>query len=429
MFHRLRYKLTLINVSIILILFLLLIAGAYWFAQTKISKFTDNLAQKIVSDIQTGRINDLPSRNEPRPMPPSGPPLGLPLPPPPGPPPGPNFFFVKTSPAGAIISQSSVLPLNSEGLAALTAQALQGAASQGTIVFEQTKYSYVRAPLTTQPGMLVLYHDLTHDTNILRVVLTALLAVGLICSLLSFAASFFMANRAMKPIKKAWQQQSDFLSDASHELRTPLSVIQINLDILRGSPDDTVSSQSKWLDNIQEESKCMINLVDSLLFLARADSQQQPLHKQPYSFTTLLTRAVAPFEAVAAAKGLSLEVAAAVAGNDYGDELRIKQVVTILLDNAIRHTSVGTISVSLSQSNANTQLSVTDSGEGIEPEHLTRIFDRFYQVDTSRRKGGSGLGLAIAKWIIESHDGTIAVTSTPGVGTTFVVQLPRKPDA
>ncbi|MDF2569122.1 MAG: phoR 1 [Sporomusa sp.] len=424
MFHKLRYKLTLINVSIILILFSLLIAGAYWFSQV-MSRRADALAQQIVSDIQSGLINDLPPRNEPRPSPPSGPPLGIPLPPPPE----PYFFFVKTSPTNAIIFQSSVQLLNEEGLAALTAQALQESANQGTIIFKQTNYAFLKAPLTNQSGTLVLFQDLTHERNLLRVVLIALLAVGLICSLLSFAASFFMSNRAMKPIKKAWQQQSDFLSDASHELRTPLSVIQINLDIVRGSPDDTVSSQSKWLDNIQEESKCMINLVDSLLFLARADSQQQPLHKQPFSFTTVLTRAVAPFEAVAATKGLSLEVAAAAAGNDYGDELRIKQVVTILLDNAIRHTAAGTISVSLSQSDAKTQLSVTDSGEGIDPEHLTKIFDRFYQVDTSLHKGGSGLGLAIAKWIIESHDGTIDVTSTPRVGTTFVIQLPRKPFA
>lgn len=425
MFHRLHYKLTLINVSIILILFILLIAGAYWFAQTRINEFTTTLAQKLVADIQTGRINDLPLRNGLRPFPPRG----LSLPPPPGLPPGPNFFYVKTSPSGAIIFQSSLQPLTSEGVSALTAQVLQGTASQGTLIFEQTKYSFVKAPLTTQPGMLVLFHDLTHETNILRVVMTALLAVGLICSLLSFAASFFLANRAMKPIKKAWQQQSDFLSDASHELRTPLSVIQVNLDIVQGSPEDTVSSQSKWLDNIQEEAKCMISLVDSLLFLARADSQQQPLHKQPYYFPELLMRAVAPFEAVAAAKGLSLEIAATAGGNDYGDEQRIKQVVTILLDNAIRHTAAGTVSVSLSQFATSTHLSVADSGEGIDQEHLAKIFNRFYQVDTSRHKGGSGLGLAIAKWIIESHDGTIAVTSTPGVGTTFVVQLPRMLDA
>ncbi|WP_425058933.1 Sensor histidine kinase RcsC [Sporomusa carbonis] len=422
MFQKLRIKLTLINTAVTLTLFLLLIAGTYCFSQINIARHTDTLARKIISDIQSGLISDLPEHGGPPPGFPDKRPLG----PPPAPPPGPNFFFVKTSPAGSITFQSSGQPLSSGALAALAEQVLQANLEKGTVTFEQTEYSYFKTPLNSQPGTLILFHDLTQEKNMLRVLLTALTVVGIVCSLLSFGASFFLANRAMIPIQRAWQQQKDFLSDISHELRTPLSVIQTNLDIVMGSPEETVSSQRRWLDNIQEESICMMQLVDSLLFLARADSRQQPLAKQSFSFNAVLMRAVAPFEAVAAAKGTSLEVTATSAIEGYGDETRLKQVISILLDNAVRHTPTGgKITVSLSQSGNKTLLTVADTGEGIDAEHLEKIFNRFYQVDKSRNKGGSGLGLAIAKWIIESHGGIISVTSTPGAGTTFTVQMPN----
>lgn len=169
----------------------------------------------------------------------------------------------------------------------------------------------------------------------------------------------------------------------------------------------------------------MHKIVDSLLFLARADSNQQLLDKQLFSLNAALIRAVDPFEPLAAAKGITLEVLAKTALSCYGDEMRLKQVICILLDNAIRHTPRGgKISIQLSQLNQETVLTVTDSGEGIEAKHLDKIFDRFYQVDNSRSKGGSGLGLAIAKLIVESHNGYIQVHSSPGAGTTFIVHLP-----
>ncbi|MBP2661017.1 MAG: phoR 1, partial [Firmicutes bacterium] len=230
-------------------------------------------------------------------------------------------------------------------------------------------------------------------------------------------------------IKKAWQQQHDFLSDASHELRTPLTIIQTNLDIIKDSLDETVASQSKWLDNIQEESTCMKNLVNSLLFLARADSKQQSPNKQLFPFDILLSEAAAPFEAIAQQKNLSLEVHANRNTEVFGDKHQLKQVIAILLDNASRHTAPGgKIIVALSQTGNKLLLTITDSGEGMKPQHLERIFDRFYQVDESRNNGGSGLGLAIAKWIIESHGGSISVSSTPNVGTIFTILLPATPN-
>lgn len=437
MFQKLRLKLTLVNVAIILALFLLLIVGVYHFSRMEMTRHSDTMAHKIVADIQAGVITDLPRNRYPTESPPgpiARPPDSLPAPPP-GPnappdrltaaPPGPGFFFVKTSPAGAITFQSSEQPLTAAHLEALTEKALQRKEEQGTIDLGQAEYAYLKAPLQTPAGTIVLFRDLSQETNMMQTVLTALVGVGIICSLLSFGASYYMANRAMIPVQRAWRQQKDFLSDASHELRTPLTVFQTNLEVIRDSPDETVSSQSKWLNNIQEVSVGMAKLIDSLFFLAQADSQQQLLNKEPFSFNTVLEQAVTPFEAVAAAKAVSLRVRVEEFIKGYGDPIRIKQVIGILLDNAIRHTPAGgEVTVSLSQADAVILLTVADSGEGIETEYLCRIFDRFYQIDKSRNKGNSGLGLAIAKWIVENHGGDIAVDSVPGAGAIFTVRFP-----
>lgn len=431
MFHKLRFKLTLINTSIILALFLLLTVGVYYFAQLNINRHRDFLIKRIVADIQVGIIHDLPQKIDIPPANrlllkfPDGPPPRPPLVFPGGPPPRPNIFFVKVSPTGSITFHSSGQPLLLDSLTNLTEYTLQEEIDHGTIAFEQTKYYYYKTPLTNQSGKLVLFYDLTQENNMMQVLMSALIVVGIACSLLTLGASFFMANHAMIPIEKSWQQQKNFISDVSHELRTPLFVIQTNLDIIKGSPEEKVYNLQKWVDNIQTESICMMKLVDSLLFLARTDSQRQMLNIQPFSYNAVLMRVVACFEVIAAVKGVSLEVAAPLLVKGHGDETLIKQAIGILVDNAIRHTPTGgKVVLSLIQTNNKALLTVADSGEGIAPEHLNKIFDRFYQADKSRNKGGAGLGLAIAKWIVESHKGFISVMSTVGTGTTFNVKIP-----
>ncbi len=426
MFDKLRLKLTFINVSIILLLFLLLTAGTYSYSRGEIARRSDMISNRLITEIKSGLVTDLPVRRGPLPPPlRTGPAVPSGELHPPDVPPGPSFFFVKTDFDGVIQSHSSNQSLLADELAALVKTAVRENTPRGIVYLGKSEYPYQRAELETEEGLVILFQDFTRENDLLRIQLTALTFTGLICLILSFFGSFFMAHRAMIPIQTAWRQQKDFLSDASHELRTPLTVIQTNLDVVMSNHTETVASQLKWLNNIQEESINMHKIVDSLLFLARADSNQQLLDKQFFSLNAALIRAVDPFEPLAAAKGITLEVLAKTALSCYGDEMRLKQVICILLDNAIRHTPRGEkISIQLSQLNQETVLTVTDSGEGIEAKHLDKIFDRFYQVDNSRSKGGSGLGLAIAKLIVESHNGYIQVHSSPGAGTTFIVHLP-----
>ena len=422
MFRKLRLKLTLINVLIMLLLFFILAAGTYFFSVAGMTGHADFFAKKIIADIQAGKLGDMPPHRPPPEFAAEAPPPGGKLVAPlaesiGGPPHGPlgkEFFFVKTAAAGGVNFRSSGSSLSNEKLARLTAAVLNLNAEKGTLNFEQNDYAYYKTPLSDEQGTLVLFRDLAGEKNMLNTMLTALLVVGLSCALLSFVASYFLANKAMIPVARAWQQQSAFLSDASHELRTPLTIIQTNLDIVRGCADETVASQEKWLGNIQEEVRQMTQMVDSLLFLARADANQQLLSMNLFSLSGALRSAVVPFEAYASAWGITLEIFAAGGITVYGDEGRIKQVINILVDNAIRHTSFGgKISLTLSQSPGKTVLTVTDTGEGIPSEHVVKIFDRFYQADSSRNKGGSGLGLSIAKLIVEGHGGTIVVDSTP----------------
>ncbi|BBB90400.1 MAG TPA: ATP-binding protein [Methylomusa anaerophila] len=406
MFQQLRFKLTLINVAIIFILFVLLIAGAYYRAR---SDFRDRMefgARNLIADIKSGAVNNYP-------------------PPPPGPFPG--VFFVKTDHTGAITFKSAGHLPEPDLLVPLVSQIWQAEAFQGMLTIESMEYFYLKSPLNDQSGMAIVLEDITQTNNMLRRLLTALTITGVVCLSLSFFSSLFMADRAIIPIQNAWQQQKDFLSDASHELRTPLAIMQTNLDVVLDSPEDTIANQRKWLNNIQEETIQMTKLVNSLLFLARADSQQQKLEYHPFALNLAVAATAEAFQPLAAAQGISLHIDTGPQVTVCGDETKFKQVIAILLDNAIRHTPVGgEISLHLSVSGTKTLLTVADSGEGIDPAYLDKIFDRFYQVDKSRSKGGAGLGLAIAKWIIENHQGSIQVASTPGWGTTFTIQMPRR---
>ena len=240
--------------------------------------------------------------------------------------------------------------------------------------------------------------------------------------LLVFLGSLFLSKKAVEPIEKAWQKQLDFTADASHELRTPLAVMGTNLELVMDSPDETVASQMKWLKNIEAENKRMTRLVADLLTLSRSDTHQQELELETFRLDEMILDTVASFEVMASHKEITLITQV---DNDLaftGDRKRIEQLVVILVDNAIKHMNQsGMVTITLNQSGKELELTVADTGVGIEAHHLAQIFDRFYRVEKKRTadEDGSGLGLAIAKWIVEAHGGNISVTSALGEGTVF----------
>jgi two-component system, OmpR family, sensor kinase len=243
-------------------------------------------------------------------------------------------------------------------------------------------------------------------------------------------------NAMLNRLEGSFRAQERFVADASHELRTPLTAIRGNVDVLIRQlraphrPLDT-AMVAESLDDVRRESDRMRRLLDDLLLLARSDAGNDPaqsagLRGVPVRLDTIAADAVR--SAVALAEGQIIELEAPRGVAIEGDPDRLHQLLMILLDNAIRHTPAGgRIRVAVAATPEGTaRLAVRDEGEGIAPEHLPHLFERFYRADGARGRasGGTGLGLAIARAICRAHGGEIVVNSAPGAGATFMVSLP-----
>lgn len=269
---------------------------------------------------------------------------------------------------------------------------------------------------------LFVYLGPTSNLTVQKLIETLLVAVVMV-----LAGSWLLSKAAIRPIKEAWQKQLDFTADASHELRTPIAVVRTNLELVMDSPEETIESQMKWLKNIEAENNRMSKLVDDLLTLSRADTNQQTLEFGTFIFEEAITEALVPIEPIANQKNIAIKTDVDSKTTFHGDRKRIKQLIVILVDNALKYTdATGTITISFTQSEKDVQLTVCDTGCGIEREDLNKIFNRFFRVNKTRtlNQDGSGLGLSIAKWIVNEHRGTIQVESTPGIGTSFTVHFP-----
>lgn len=260
--------------------------------------------------------------------------------------------------------------------------------------------------------------------------LLIIIGTGLVIGMLSIIlAGYYLAKRAMIPIQESWEKQQQFVADASHELRTPLAVINSNAELMLRHPSHTVEEESIRVTNIVREVRRMTKLVSDLLTLARSDANQSELKLGSVNMSELIGIVAEQFIPLAEMEGLTLQATADDQLELTADRERLHQLLVILLDNAIKYTPPpGEILITGNRQGNNLVVTVEDSGQGIAPEDLPRVFDRFYRGDKvrSREKGGTGLGLSIAKWIVEQHDGKIGVENRPGGGTKFNIILPIK---
>lgn len=239
-------------------------------------------------------------------------------------------------------------------------------------------------------------------------------------------ASYALARRTLRPIEAALAAQRQFTADASHELRTPLAAMQTELEVaLRGGSLPARRARAVLTSNLEEVIK-LATISEHLLGLARAEDRQ--IARGRVSLANVVREAS---ERVARlAKARQCRVVGTVADLlVWGDQPSLIQLVTILLDNALKYSRRGgTVTVLARRERDRVILAVADRGQGIRAVDLPHIFDRFYRADQSRTKsaiGGYGLGLAIAKALVAAHRGTINATSTPGRGSTFTLSLPR----
>jgi two-component system, OmpR family, sensor histidine kinase CiaH len=248
--------------------------------------------------------------------------------------------------------------------------------------------------------------------------------IGVLCAI---ASGYFLAGRALVPIKNSWQKQQEFVSDASHELRTPLAVIQAKTDLLFRAPSATIQDKILDVSTISNESRRLSKLVTNLLTLARSDSDQIEMKKQSFRLDELLKEIIQQYEDIVSYQGKSIHLEAYEPVTFFADKERIHQLIVILLDNAMKYTKEGgEILLACQQSHSSINLEVKDTGIGIAEKDIPKIFDRFYQSDKARTAAeGTGLGLSIAKWIIEKHHGKTKIQSTLGKGTRIEIIFPR----
>ena len=325
----------------------------------------------------------------------------------------------------------SVGPQNSrfEGLPDMSAV---NAARKGAVDVRKTSVSGTPIQLVSEPvvrdGQIYVVQivaDRTAEARALDQLVAVLLIGGVAAFGLSVVGGTLYARRALVPIRESLRRQREFAADASHELRTPLAVVRGSVEHLQRHPDSTIAQEAETLDDIKAETDHLTQLVDSLLLLARADSGAIEIDHQPLDLADATTTALEPLAGLAADKGMTLQLDAAPTPIT-GDALRLRQLVTILVDNALRHGPPGgSVSVTVQPVGDRAVLTVSDEGPGIREADLPHVFERFWRAQDAP-SGGAGLGLSIAHWIVERHDGTIEAISPAGGGARFEVRLPSR---
>ncbi len=346
--------------------------------------------------------------------------------------PGSGTFSLILGPEGQPVGPDSRLPPGLPEEAAVAAAATTGRDVRTT----EIRGTPVRILTQTAQGRrgdiftIQVIQDRTAEQRTLSVMLTVLLVGGLLAVLVAFGFGLIYARRALVPIREslgnqriALRRQRDFAADASHELRTPLTVIRSSVEHLSRHKAEPVGAVGTALEDIDDEVRHMTAIVEDLLLLARSDSGAIELEHLPVDLGDVAADGASALAKPAASRGVQVEVdphPAVVTG----DPARLRQLVMILVDNAIRHSPPQSrVTVAVRADNGGATLTVDDQGPGIQPADMPHVFERFYRAQGAPG-GGTGLGLAIAAWIVERHGGRIAVANRPEGGASFAVRLP-----
>jgi signal transduction histidine kinase len=304
--------------------------------------------------------------------------------------------------------------------AATNGSDLRSAGSSGD---RQRVYSErVTNPITGHVALIQVSRSTEPEHEALDKLLIGLLVGGAAGLVLAAVGGWWLAGKSLRPVRVAFERQHAFVSDASHELRTPLAVIRANAEFLQTEQPENIEVR-----DIVGETDRLSMLVDTLLAVARDDEGARASYT-PVDLTDVVETAVASFQPLAGEHGLELTYATPDQLMVTGDRDQLRQVLVILLDNAVRYTpNGGRIHVQARPDGKDAVLTVHDTGIGIPAQALEHVFERFYRGDEARNRqsGGAGLGLAIARDLVTRHEGRISVASTDGAGSTFTIQIPR----
>ncbi|MBO4289083.1 MAG: HAMP domain-containing histidine kinase [Lachnospiraceae bacterium] len=329
-----------------------------------------------------------------------------------------RFFDARVSEDGDILQYdlSRIVSVDNESAQKYIRAALESSHDRGFI----DSFRYLKT--ADEKGTRILFLDCGRKLDSYRSFLWTSVIVGLIGCLAVFVAFIFAAGKVVAPIAESYEKQKRFISDAGHEIKTPLTIINANVDLLE------CDGEKEELTDIRTQTKRLTELTNNLVMLSKMEEAEHAFQKIEFPLSDLVSETVGSFRAPAASRGLDLEVSITPGITMNGSPDMIRQLVSVLLDNAVKYSPDGEkITAELSAQRKTVTFSVENaSSEKLSGEDLDRVFDRFYRTDKSRNSetGGHGIGLSIAKAVTEAHGGSISAASKTGYDFCVTVCLP-----
>lgn len=268
----------------------------------------------------------------------------------------------------------------------------------------------------------IIFMDCGRNLTTFRTFLWISCAISALGLLAVFCMVALLSKRIVKPFSESYEKQKRFITDAGHEIKTPLTIIDADADVLKMD-----IGENEWLQDIQKQTQRLAELTNSLVCLSRMEDDQNQFQMIDFPFSDVVSETSQSFQALAKSQNKTFNSRIQPMLSLHGDEKALSQLISILLDNALKYSSEnGDISLSLEKHNKNIRLSVYNTTEFISQENLKYLFDRFYRTDPSRNSGtgGYGIGLSIAKTIVTAHKGKITASTQDEHSLTITVTFP-----
>ena len=328
-----------------------------------------------------------------------------------------RFFTVRIEDSGntTSISTDFVASIDSDTAAEYADKALARKADQGYI----GNYRY--AKIDKDDGTVLIFLNASREIQFARTLGLLTLAVSIASLILVFILVVIFSKRAIRPIENNIKQQKQFITDASHELKTPLTSISTSLDVITAE-----HGEDEWTGNIRSQTSRMSKLVSELVTLSRLDEDNPLPDKEQFSLSNAAWETVDIYQSQAKGRGRKMSIDIAENVDIFGDRSAIQQMLSVLLDNAVRYSNDGgEIRFSVYSKKNKACIEVYNTCDYDTPPDVDRLFDRFYRPDSSRNSetGGTGVGLAIARAVAESHGGTIKAICPDGKSMTIKVVI------
>lgn len=286
---------------------------------------------------------------------------------------------------------------------------------------QQYKYKSFVKEGETSSNILYVFLDCERELDSFWNTIFASIFISVISYIIIFYMVCHFSKKILKPVAESYEKQKRFITDASHEIKTPLTIIDANTEII-----EMTMGENDWTISTKKQIKRLTDLTEKLVFLSRMDEENTRLEMEEFSLSEALLDTIHPFSSVAKAKGKTLTYDIISDINYYGDEKNIRQLISILLDNALKYSNEnGEISIKLYTLGKNKIITVWNSVENISSGKHDELFDRFYRLDESRNSqtGGFGIGLSVAYAIVKAHKGTIKAKSDDEKSILFTITL------